>query len=497
VRWIERFLVHGEGDFIGKPARLRPDQKLFLYQWQELEEVDGVTGWWYDGFYFEAPSGVGKTQEMAWLALEAFAGPSSSATGAAPNVIVQANSKDQAGEKRGDDSAEGIFGRIAQVCTHKNCPLRPFVRVLEDRIVFADDRPGRIRLIPARGATTDGGLPTLYLGDEVQDWSGQAADAWVRNRKGTTKTRMSRYGAGSTPGAYAGAGTIGWELHEDGERGDDPRFLYRKLAVPPDLDLRDEKAVRAALIEATPGIEEHRLERLVREARKLPRPVWMRFHGGLWVEADKESWLAEHPGAWERCEKPLTIPDGAEIGVGVDMGLKRDSMAVVWCARVDERIVARARIWTPEPGRPIDIAQARRFISGLDLEPQEGVEGRSLADRFNIRWVAYDPRYFAESAADLEDQGVALLEFPQSTERLAPADGHLYDLVLGETIAHDGDHDFGQHVNAAVKRTTERGWYLSKSRAKRPMDAVRALSMAVEALTVEAGASVLEGSLMA
>lgn len=467
VRWIEQTMVHGEGDHLGERAVLRDDQKLYLYQWQELDD-DG--GWWYDESYFEAPSGVGKTQEMAWYAAEAFAGPSAEAIPAPPNVIVQANSREQAGEKKGDDTAEGIFGRIVQVLTHERCPLRDFVRVLEDRVVFADGRPGRIRLIPARGSTTDGGLPTLYIGDEVQDWTGQAADAYVRNSKGTTKTRMSRTMSGSTPGAYAGADSVGWMLHERGEKGDDPRFLYRKLCVPDDLDLKNPAAVRAALIASNPGIEGHRLERLIRRAGQIPRSDWMRFHGGVWVQADRESWLAEHPGAWERCESPLQIPKAAEIAVAVDVGLNRDSMAVVWVSRQQNRWVARAKIWAPEPDRAVDIRLAKPFI-------------RELAAGHQIRWCAYDPRYFAETAADLEDEGVPMLEFPQTIERMAPADAALYDLVLAVEIAQDGDFDFAQHVNAAVKRPGERGWYLSKNRSLRHMDACRALSMAVSAGT--------------
>ena len=465
-------MVHGEGDLHGERVRLRPEQKLFLFEWQEID-VDG--GWWYDEGYIEAPSGVGKTQEMAWLCAEAFAGPSSKMTSAPPNVIVQANSREQAGEKKGDDTAEGIFGRIVQVLTHKRCPLRNYVRVLEDRIVFADGSPGRIRLIPAKGSTTDGGLPTLYVGDEVQDWFGPAADAYVRNSKSTTKTRMSRALSGSTPGAYTGQSSIGWMLHERGERGDDDRFLYRKHAAPLDLNLKDIPAVRKALIECTPGITERRLDRLVRRASQIPRSDWMRFHGGVWVEADLESWLADFPGAWERHESSLTIPVGSEVGVGVDVGLNRDSMSVVWVARVDDRIVARSKVWVPEPDRPVDIRLARLFIV------EELIDNLKL----DIRQVAYDPRYFAESATALEDVGVAMLEIPQSPERMVPADGHLFDLVAcdgAEGIAHDGDHEFALQVNAAVRRSAERGWYLSKSRSKRHMDACRALSLAVGAL---------------
>lgn len=478
--WIEKFMVHGEGDMLGQRVHLRDDQRLFLYQWQELD-VDG--GWWYDEGYFEAPSGVGKTQELAWIAAEAFAGPTAQAVQAPPNVIVQANSREQAGEKKGGDTAEGIFGRTVQVLTHPNCPLRDFVTVLEDRIVFADGRPGRIRLIPAKGTTTDGGLPTLYLGDEVQDWTGQAADAYVRNSKGTTKTRMARTLCGSTPGAFAGHTSVGWELHQRGERGDDPRFLYRSLAAPADVDVRNAKKLAAALKKCNPDIDVRRLDRLVRRAKQIPLADYKRFHLGLWVEADRESWLADHPGAWERCESTLSIPVGAEITIGVDVGLNRDSMSVAWCAADGQRRVVRAKIWTPEADRAVDIRLARPFIA-------------DLADRYTVRWAAYDPRYFAESAAALEDEGVPMLEIPQSVERMSPADGHLYDLILREAIAHDGSHDLTQHVNAAVRRPTERGWYLSKNRAKRPMDGCRAVSLAVASLDLwggeDAGPSVYE-----
>lgn len=466
VRWIERLMVHGEGDMLGQRVRLRDDQRLFLYTWQELD-VDG--GWWYDEGYFEAPSGVGKTQELAWIAAEAFAGPTADLIPASPNVIVQANSVEQAGQKKGDDAAEGIFGRIVQVLTHKNCPLAPLVQVLEDRIVFADGRPGRIRLIPARGTTTDGGLPTLYLGDEVQDWIGGAKDAYVRNSKGTTKTRMSRALSGSTPGSYAGQGSVGWELHQRGELGDDDRFLYRKLAADPDIDIKDPQQLREQLPLCNPGIDDRRLERLVRRAAQIPAPDFKRFHCGLWVEADVESWLAEHPGAWERCEADIEIPSGHAIAVGVDVGLNRDSMSVAFASRVDDRVVVRANIWRPERDRAVDIRLARLYIS-------------ELADEFELVHVAYDPRYFAESAATLEDEGVAMLEIPQTAERMAPADAHLFSLVLAETVAHNGHALLAQHINAAVRRPTERGWYLSKNRTKRHMDAARATSMAVAAL---------------
>jgi phage terminase large subunit-like protein len=73
-------------------------------------------------------------------------------------------------------------------------------------------------------------------------------------------------------------------------------------------------------------------------------------------------------------------------------------------------------------------------------------------------------------------------EFPQSPERMVPACGRLFELIVGTTLAHDDDPDLRAHVTSAVRRDAERGWTLSKGRSSGPIDACVAAAMAVQTL---------------
>ena len=74
-------------------------------------------------------------------------------------------------------------------------------------------------------------------------------------------------------------------------------------------------------------------------------------------------------------------------------------------------------------------------------------------------------------------------EFPQSAARMIPACGNLYELIVNQVIAHDGDPMFADQVLSAAQRSTESGWRLSKGKSKRKIDAAIALSMAVDRAT--------------
>src|SRR5690606_35544531 len=71
-RWIERFLVHSQGDYLGQPFRLRPWQKAFIYRAYELLP-DGSRR--YDRALLGVGKGNGKTELAAALALAELAGP--------------------------------------------------------------------------------------------------------------------------------------------------------------------------------------------------------------------------------------------------------------------------------------------------------------------------------------------------------------------------------------------------------------------------------------
>ena len=68
---------------------------------------------------------------------------------------------------------------------------------------------------------------------------------------------------------------------------------------------------------------------------------------------------------------------------------------------------------------------------------------------------------------------------PQTAARMVPASQAIYEHVVEKRIAHDGDPALRRHVRNAVARQTPRGWRLDKLKAKKKMDAVIAMAMAV------------------
>jgi len=190
------------------------------------------------------------------------------------------------------------------------------------------------------------------------------------------------------------------------------------------------------------------------------------FRLGQWVEG-VECWLGEDGRKlWRSLTDPWAMePDGA-TWVGVDVGLKHDSTAVVWCQRRDHRLHVKTKIWLPRPDGRLDVADAMQFI-------------RDLAAMYTLRGVFYDPRFFDLPAQMLADEGYPIVEFPQSVERMTPAVGATYEAAKRGELSHDGDGPFEEQVLNAIARYNERGFILAKSKSGR-IDAAVAMCMAVQ-----------------
>ena len=190
---------------------------------------------------------------------------------------------------------------------------------------------------------------------------------------------------------------------------------------------------------------------------------WRRFACGIWTEGE-EPWI--DPGMWDRLRGEVFIGPDDPIWVGVDVGVRHDSSAIVTVAGSGEGEVAcRARILRPGDG-------------GVPLELVEQAV-RDACDGLNVREVVYDPWTFRRSAEILEREGLPMVEFPQSAERMANASANLYRLIEAGQLVQDGNAELRAHVMAGAVKQTERGWRLVKDpKLARPIDALIALSMA-------------------
>lgn len=496
---METFLIHGEGDWHGEPFRLRTDQKAFLYRWYEY----GPGGWHYKQGMRGRPRGDGKTELLAAIACLEFAGPEEFRR-TTPIIHVAAAALKQAGE---------LFSQVqimlgGQGDTEERSPLRGLFTVMDTRIEYRDGRPGYIERIAAADSTAQGGKTTLFLADEIHEWTGRSAKVYAVVSSALEKRANARELIITTAGAAKGhmppeAGdTIAWKLYAKGleQRHDPlkhPRFLFDWREMDPDRDLDDPAERLAAVMEAS-GDAADVLWPAADRVSKWDDPEylhsdWRRYFGNQWPDAPDDFWLSDRPTAWDDGEaEDGTIPDGAAVMVGVDMALHHDSVAVTLVhPRSDVERVWATTVFPATKGK-IDHVAVLAHIRGL-------------ADRYRPLGLAYDPRFFELPAGMLEEEGWRVIEVPQSPERMGPACAHVYRQVMAGEIAHDGDPVLRAHVHAGVWREGERGRQLSKrasaQKGRGQCDALIAGVIATSELDLGGEADdepvVLEGSLMA
>lgn len=307
--------------------------------------------------------------------------------------------------------------------------------------------------------------PSLVLFDEL--WNQQSSDLYDQMTLGSG-ARMEPLSISITTAGYDLDSLCG-QLYQYGKQCaagevDDPAFGMWWWEAPADCEITDPKAWK----QANPNIAEGLLdpEDLAAATKQSAELSFRRWRLNQWVRT-AESWLPV--GAWDQCRSDLDLDEDLPVFLGVDMALRHDSIAVAIAQPQAERIVVRARIWNPSE-QGVDVAEIEAYIRGL-------------AQRFRVTEVAYDPAFFQRSAEALLDDGLPMVEFPQSAQRMVPACGQAYELIVSRRLAHDGSPTLSDHVLSAAQRMTEQGWRLSKGKSKRKIDGCIALVLALDRAT--------------
>lgn len=211
------------------------------------------------------------------------------------------------------------------------------------------------------------------------------------------------------------------------------------------------------------------IEDMETSMRQTSEMAFRRYRLNQWVRS-QESWLPV--GVWEQSGDATRALDGElPVWVGIDMALKHDSIAVVVVQPQDDGcLVARARMWHPDSSG-VDVAEVEAHL-------------RHLHSQYTVMEFAYDPAFFQRSAEILADDGLNMVEFPQSSQRMVPACGHAYELIVNRRVVHDGSPMFTDQVLSAAQRMTDSGWRLSKGKSRRKIDAAIALVMALDRATL-------------
>jgi phage terminase large subunit-like protein len=308
--------------------------------------------------------------------------------------------------------------------------------------------------------------PSLVLFDEL--WNQSRSDLYDQMTLGSG-ARLEPLVVSITTAGYD-LDTVAGRLYQYGKQCaageiDDPSFGFWWWEAPADCGLDDKKAWAIS----NPNLAERLLDPDDMRTAMLQtdEAAFRRWRLNQWVRA-QESWLPA--GAWEGCRSDQGIIDELPVWVGLDMALKHDSIAVVIAQpQPDGVVVTRSQIWQPRD-EGVDVAGVEQYLRSLHL-------------KYQVQEFVYDPAYFQRSAEALSDDGLPMVEFPQSSARMIPACGHAYELIINKKVAHDGSPTYTDQVLSAAQRMTDQGWRLSKGKSKRKIDAAIALVMALDRAT--------------
>ncbi len=478
IAFIEEMCVFTNGRWTGQPFALLPWQKRLLW---ELFEIDPETGLRrFRRALIGTPRKNGKTELAAALALYFLLADGEKSA----EIYCAAASEEQA------DRVFMAARRMAEFPA-----LAEYVAVPEgaqaDYLTSKADGYSLIRRLTAKGRTKHGLNIHAVIKDEVHAWGvGEQEELWAALSTGMAARLQPMEVAITTAGADLQESRCG-ALYEYGralERGElaDDGFFFRWWSAPEDCDYRNPAMWRIANPSYGVTITEDFLRGEIGgdhegDARRgaVSEAEFRRLYLNQWVDYGETPWVLREQITACRVEE-FNLRAEQPAWVGIDLSEGRDSTAVCvaqwWeegrpCGHAGEPcLYLLARVWD----RP-------RGLDGRPLEgwrvPQGEVKQhlRDLNAAYAVQTNVFDPWHTKLLRQDLEADGLHCEEIWQTGARRSGASAQLYDLIVQGRL-HYCDDSFERHVmNATAKATgTDGGYYLSRRRGGKPMDAAMA-----------------------
>lgn len=252
-------------------------------------------------------------------------------------------------------------------------------------------------------------------------------------------------------------------------------IAYFEWSIPEDADVDDPEVwwqfMPALGWTITPQAVSH-------ARRSMSNAEFRRAFANQWVNGD-EGWFP--PGMWGGCGKPGRIPDRADVVLGFDGSFSNDSTALVVVQLGDVPHIDVVACW--ERGDADDEGWRVPVFAVEDAI-------REACRRWQVREIACDPFRWARTYQVLEDEGLPVVEFPQSPARMVPATQRFYEAVLNRTVTHSGDPRLARHIGNCVIKTDGRGSRLAKDTKNSP----RKIDLAVAAVMAFDRASQASGT---
>jgi phage terminase large subunit-like protein len=346
---------------------------------------------------------------------------------------------------------------------------------------------GRIRVLASDVDTADGVIPTLAMVDELHRHRSADLYGVFRDGLGPRGGRMVTISTAGddeeSPLGLMRRAAYGLpDVTRDGAHrrcaSSDGEYVMHEWALDVGADVHDMDAVKGANPASwqTPEALERR-----HASPSMTSWQWARFACGVWLQGED---TAIGPVEWAACATDDSPPDGLTWRLGLDVGWKEDTTAIVPLALADD-----GAVWIADPVVLVPPAQR-----GVALRKREVLDAVArLAEEYAASVVVLDPENDGEVVAqDIEDElGLEVVAHSQKPAPMAQAAERFYAAVREGKLHHPRNDILTRHVLNAHRKATDDGrWRFVKEnkQSRKVIDALIASAM-VHNIAVEESAS--------
>lgn len=346
--------------------------------------------------------------------------------------------------------------------------------------------------------TQHGRTPVFALLDEIHAWPKR--DLYGVIRTGLRKVPSPLMVVTTTAGR--GQTNLGFEVIDYARkiaRGDIDNATWLPILFEPaaDADWRDPKlweAVNPGLVHGYPPIEG--FEEAVQEAEHNPaeRDTFRNLNLNFWLDQSASPFI--EMSIYDEGAKPFALADmeGLPCWIGVDLSSTTDLTAVVAVWRDGERYFVQPHFFCPKDGleerESISQAPYRRWAEDelITATPGNVVDYDAvttciieLAARFDVREVAFDPKFARQVQPRVIEAGITVTDHPQQSRFMIPAIAAMERAILSRNMLHGGHEVLRFNFENLNVKTDLEGHKVALMKQKRylSIDGAQATAMAI------------------
>ncbi len=364
------------------------------------------------------------------------------------------------------DQARIVFG-TAKRMVELDPELSSMFTLYRDVIEYKD-KGSVYRALSAEAYTKEGLNPSpIVIFDEVHAQPNR--ELWdVMSLAGGARSDSLLLGI-TTAGVKTqanGQDSLAYSLYQYGQKlvkGElvDPSFFFAWWEPKnPEADHRD----RQLWIESNPGFSDIvDAEDFESAVLRTPEAEFRTKRTNCFVST-ATAWLPT--GSWEALIDTERTPEpGEEVILAFDGAFSNDSTALVaWLTGGDKPHLMVVGIWE----RPDDAEQGWHVPVA---EVEQTIIDTFRNSNFQTREIVFDPARWQRTFMILDEQGMPVVSYPNSAERMVPATQKFYEAVVNQSFTHDGDERMARHITNCVTKQSSRGVMVAKASSKRKVDA--------------------------